>query len=299
MGQRHKRELKQLRSRGAKERKALGKKKKKKAQQKEVDRKYSKLELEVKKRHVAEAAAASPHWPPVDEEAEAAAAAAVAEAAAAAKEEAAAAAPKERKLGKSARRRLRKAAEAEARHNANESAYQLASLTSSRTLELERLAPKLSAAGVAIFDVASDGHCLYRAVAHQLTQHGVPIPEVTATAGTGASPHVMLRAVTAAYMRSHADDFTPFLEVDPSASAREVLEQRCVEVESTAAWGGHLEVQALASALRHPVTVINADGPPTSMGEEWRIGSKATLKLVFHRHLLALGEHYNSCVPLA
>ena len=79
MGQRHKRELKQLRSRGAKERKALGKKKKK-AQQKEVDRKYSKLELEVKKRHVAEAAAASPHWPPVDEEAEAAAAPAAARA---------------------------------------------------------------------------------------------------------------------------------------------------------------------------------------------------------------------------
>jgi OTU domain-containing protein 6 len=296
MASRHKRELQQLRSKGAKERKALGKKKK--AEQRDIDRRYSRLENELKKRHAAETDAASLHWPPIDVAAEAAAAEASAAVAAAAAANLDACESKPRKLGKSARRRLRKAAEAEERRNRNEASFLFASKTSARTLELERLAPKLAAAGLAIFDVASDGHCLYRSVAHQLKQHGVTLPSIAATVGTAAPPHVVLRALAAAHMRSHADDFSPFLEVGDGESASVVLERRCVEIESTAAWGGHLEVQALASALMHPITVVNADGPSTALGAEWARKGKVPLTLVFHRHLLALGEHYNSCVPL-
>ena len=64
---------------------------------------------------------------------------------------------------------------------------------------------------------------------------------------------------------------------------------------STAAWGGQLELQALATGLRVPVEVLTADAPPAVMGEAF-LGETdgVALRVCHHRRAFGLGEHYNS-----
>jgi OTU domain-containing protein 6 len=66
-------------------------------------------------------------------------------------------------------------------------------------------------------------------------------------------------------------------------------------VESTAAWGGQLELQALATGLRVPIEVFTANAPSVTMGESY-FGENDGVKLrvCHHRHAFGLGEHYNS-----
>jgi hypothetical protein len=62
-------------------------------------------------------------------------------------------------------------------------------------------------------------------------------------------------------------------------------------------WGGHAEIAALSAVLGHPVTVHMYDAPAVECGEALR-GGKPTLHVSYHKHLMDLGEHYNSVVPL-
>jgi OTU domain-containing protein 6 len=80
-------------------------------------------------------------------------------------------------------------------------------------------------------------------------------------------------------------------------------------------WGGHPELRALSATLGVPIVVYQAGAPPlefTPAGEErrnpaadgrrggeddWRLPpGDVKLRLSFHRHYYALGEHYNSVV---
>ena len=77
-------------------------------------------------------------------------------------------------------------------------------------------------------------------------------------------------------------------------------QEYCDKVASVAGaeWGGQLEIRALCCALGRLVCVHSADSPVLIMGEE--AADDATLpplKLAYHRHYYALGEHYNSIVP--
>lgn len=68
-------------------------------------------------------------------------------------------------------------------------------------------------------DIASDGHCLYRAVADQLLLHSQ-----NSSSGSSRSPHtsaksqpldfVQLRKMAAHHMRSQSEEFAPFLGMD-------------------------------------------------------------------------------------
>jgi OTU domain-containing protein 6 len=72
------------------------------------------------------------------------------------------------------------------------------------------------------------------------------------------------------------------------------FERYCHEVASTAAWGGQLELGALAHALRRRITVYSARLPAVEMGGEY--GGREPLLLAYHQHAYGLGEHYNSVV---
>ena len=48
----------------------------------------------------------------------------------------------------------------------------------------------------------------------------------------------------------------------------EEFQHYCLELETTSAWGGQLEVRALSMALGKPIEVIQAEGPSIIMGEE-------------------------------
>lgn len=76
-------------------------------------------------------------------------------------------------------------------------------LTGSRHLENLKLKQKLAERHLQIKEISSDGHCMYRAVEDQQMVRGCAL---------GLKE---LRARTAQYMRSHADDFLPFL-TDPN-----------------------------------------------------------------------------------
>lgn len=77
-------------------------------------------------------------------------------------------------------------------------------------------------------------------------------------------------------------------------SESDLLERYCQELESTAAWGGHLELEALSGKLDRPITVFAADAPLNTLGES-RPGE--ALQVCFMHHAYGLGDHYNSVVP--
>uniref|UniRef100_A0A673KTM3 ubiquitinyl hydrolase 1 n=1 Tax=Sinocyclocheilus rhinocerous TaxID=307959 RepID=A0A673KTM3_9TELE len=158
-------------------------------------------------------------------------------------------------------------------------------LTGSRHQEGLKLRQKLMERHLLIREISSDGHCMYRAVEDQLTERGATLSLKE------------LRAQTAQYMRSHADDFLPFL-TDPNSGDKytaDEFEKYCNDVADTAAWGGQLELKALSQVLQLPIEVIQAESPSIIIGEEY---VKPPITLVYMRHAYGLGEHYNSVEPL-
>ncbi|KAJ0254994.1 OVARIAN TUMOR DOMAIN-containing deubiquitinating enzyme 5 [Hirschfeldia incana] len=164
-------------------------------------------------------------------------------------------------------------------------------VTSDRMVENQKLEKKLKPLGLTVSEIKPDGHCLYRAVENQLAN----------LSGGGASPYTYqkLREMAAAYMREHKADFIPFFLSETeseSESADERFEKYCREVESTAAWGGQLELGALTHCLRKHIMVFSGSFPDVEMGKEYKSGNDSSLMLSYHRHAFGLGEHYNSVV---
>jgi OTU domain-containing protein 6 len=52
------------------------------------------------------------------------------------------------------------------------------------------------------------------------------------------------------------------------------------------------QLQALSEALSNPIEVLQAEGAPVVLGEQFR--PKQPITLTYHRHAFGLGEHYNS-----
>ncbi|XP_026989590.2 deubiquitinase OTUD6B [Tachysurus fulvidraco] len=190
---------------------------------------------------------------------------------------------KQTKISKAQKRRDKKAAQEKERENRIAEA-EVENLSGSRYQESLKLTQKLSEKQLQIKEISSDGHCMYRAVEDQLT-------------GRVCSLNIQeLRVQTAQYMRSHKDDFLPFL-TNPSTGemySAEEFEKYCSDVAETAAWGGQLELRALTHVLQLPIEVIQADSPTIVIGEEY---DKSPITLVYMRHAYGLGEHYNSVEP--
>ncbi|CAN8280466.1 unnamed protein product [Cochlearia groenlandica] len=161
---------------------------------------------------------------------------------------------------------------------------------SDRVVENQKLEKKLKPLGLTINEIKPDGHCLYRAVENQLTN-----------LSGSAAPYTYqkLREMAAAYMRGHKTEFIPFFLAETesnSGSAEERFEKYCVEVESTAAWGGQLELGALTHCLKKHIIVFAGSFPDVEMGKEYKSSNGSSIMLSYHRHAFGLGEHYNSVV---
>nr|ADO28104.1 otu domain-containing protein 6b [Ictalurus furcatus] len=191
---------------------------------------------------------------------------------------------KQTRLSKAQKRRDKKAAQEKERENRIAEA-EVESLSGSRHQEGLKLSQKLAVKQLQIKEISSDGHCMYRAVEDQLT-------------GRGCSLGIQeLRVQTAQYMRSHEDDFLPFL-TNPNTGdmyTADEFEEYCSDVAETAAWGGQLELRALTHVLKLPIEVIQAETPAVIIGEEY---DKPPITLAYMRHAYGLGEHYNSVEPL-
>lgn len=156
-----------------------------------------------------------------------------------------------------------------------------------RMLEMNTIKKALQEINLQIHNIPADGNCLYLAVKHQLNVSGRPSFSVNE-----------LRKKTANFMRTHKEDFLPFMyneDDDSEVVSEEAFESYCKDVEKTKLWGGQLELKALSNILCCPIKVIQATGPATVQGENFK---GPELILTYHRHLYRLGEHYNSTLPL-
>ncbi|XP_008329986.1 deubiquitinase OTUD6B [Cynoglossus semilaevis] len=190
---------------------------------------------------------------------------------------------KQPKVTKAQKRRDKKAAQEKEREDRIAEA-EVQNLQGVRHQEGLKLAQKLAQQQLQIKEVSSDGHCMYRAIEDQLAQQS--------QIGSNMSV-IELRSRTAEYMRSHVDDFLPFL-TNPNTGdiyTTDEFEKYCSEVENTAAWGGQLELRALTQILHKPIEVIQADSPTIKIGEEYE---SKPITLVYMHHAYGLGEHYNS-----
>eukprot|EP00268_Persea_americana_P010652 TRINITY_DN1433_c0_g1_i2.p1 TRINITY_DN1433_c0_g1~~TRINITY_DN1433_c0_g1_i2.p1 ORF type:complete len:379 (-),score=85.59 TRINITY_DN1433_c0_g1_i2:172-1218(-) len=145
------------------------------------------------------------------------------------------------KPGESVKRREKRAQQEAAREQRIQE--EQSNIISDRMIENEELEKKLKPLGLKVNEIKPDGHCLYRAVEDQLSLQ------------SGSAPYSYreLREMVATYMRAHASDFLPFFLSEnetESDSLLERFENYCTEVESTAAWGGQLELRALTHCLR-------------------------------------------------
>lgn len=205
-------------------------------------------------------------------------------------------------LTKAMKRRMKKQEEEREREErvARETAAARAAGPTRGERETQKLDAVLGARGLRVKEIKADGHCLYRAILDQLLRR-IPTHETSlrlTAMGDGDSKNVStLRRLAADVMRADPDAYRPFLETDSSSDEDPdgVWAKYLSDVESTAAWGGQLELQALATGLRVPIEVFTANAPSVTMGESF-FGENDGVKLrvCHHRHAFGLGEHYNS-----
>lgn len=130
------------------------------------------------------------------------------------------------------------------------------------------------------YDIQPDGHCLFASILDQLNiRHGAQDLDIH-----------KLRSMACDYIRSHSDDFIPYLFDEQSMQLQNV-EDYTREMQDTAKWGGEIEILALSHQFDCPISVLMS-GRATHVVNE--TGANPELKLVYYKHSYALGEHYNS-----
>ncbi|KAK7207720.1 hypothetical protein BZA70DRAFT_272049 [Myxozyma melibiosi] len=148
-----------------------------------------------------------------------------------------------------------------------------------RKIEMENVRALTEKLGLVEYDITPDGHCLFASLADQLAQRH----KIKTTISE-------LRKRAADHMRTDPDTFTPFMFDEATLTMRE-LEPYCAELESTAIWGGDMEILAIAREFDCPVNVVMSGRARMRMNED---GKKAELWVAFYKHSYGLGEHYNS-----
>jgi len=200
----------------------------------------------------------------------------------------------EKKQGptKAQKRREKKAQEEKARELAieMERARLRESGPSKKEIEEDAMTRALEAQNLKLREVKADGHCLYRAVAEQVAEM------------REESRYGEVRIMCANEMLKNREEYEAFVEVEEAGS----FEKYCEKVESTAEWGGHVEMLAIARALKRNVEVfevrpggevekmvVEGSGSSGSGGEE-----ALPLRVAFMKESYTLGEHYDAVVSV-
>ena len=113
-------------------------------------------------------------------------------------------------------------------------------------------------------------------------------------------------SLCATTLQQHEEEFAPFCEYNDDTITN--FEQYVHHVKDSSEWGGHLELRALSMALNKPIYVYSLNSgkvplkiiPPTYNNENSGNDDdddKDAIRLSYHLHYYALGEHYNQVVP--
>ncbi|XP_015377382.1 PREDICTED: OTU domain-containing protein 6B [Diuraphis noxia] len=166
--------------------------------------------------------------------------------------------------------------------------HDIQNIGGTRHLETQTLVKKLKNLGFVIYDIPSDGNCLYSAIVHQLKEicgQTFTVPEI--------------RLKTSDFIKCNKDDFIPYLshpDTGEMLTDQQFIEY-CNQVANSVQWGGEIELRALSHIFKIPIKVIQAEGSDITIGIEYTNCNKSLI-LVFHRHMYGLGEHYNSVCPI-
>ncbi|KAI8472716.1 MAG: hypothetical protein J3K34DRAFT_519584 [Monoraphidium minutum] len=217
-----------------------------------------------------------------------------------------------------AQKRREKHAAMDAEREARIAAEKEALGTPERLAEEAELKALLAPLGLGIQEIRADGHCMYRSVEDQLRATAraakaakAPVAKAAgvrfADAGSDSDgsdgggdvpSYQELRELAADHLRSHASEFSPYLvPEDEGEDPAAYYGRYCDALESSAVWGGHVELQALSGALGRRITVYAAGMAAQVLGEGLGSGDDG-LTLCFLRHAYGLGEHYNSTKKL-
>merc|ERR1719273_678515 len=182
-----------------------------------------------------------------------------------------------------AQKRRDKKAEKEVKRREEIEAQEAENLLGARNVEQERIQGLLAARGLKLHEVPSDGDCMFASVAHQLGP------------GSGVAD---LRKQTANELRRNKSAYWPFLSSPKTGEpfSEDEYNNYCKLMESTPAWGGQVELLALATVLGRPLTVIQGEGQESLVVGDDQKGQPLTL--TYHRHMYGLGEHYNSVIKM-
>ncbi|KAF7408053.1 OTU domain-containing protein 6B [Vespula maculifrons] len=188
----------------------------------------------------------------------------------------------QQRISKAQRRRYKKE-NAERERNQRIIEQEAFDVYGKRNVEMQSIQKILYERDLMLYEIPSDGHCLYNAVAHQLKMLGeIPF-----------SLHD-LRMKTAIYLRQNRNDFLPFISNPDSDQllSPEQYEKYCNDIVETCTWGGAIELQVLSRILERQIEVIQATGTPYIVGDEF--SKKKRIILTYHRYMYELGAHYNS-----
>eukprot|EP00835_Amoeboradix_gromovi_P006463 NODE_765_length_4403_cov_0.417054.p2 type:complete len:255 gc:universal NODE_765_length_4403_cov_0.417054:3259-2495(-) len=118
-------------------------------------------------------------------------------------------------------------------------------------------------------EIQGNGDCLFSSVVHELEKLGI----------NEDVKKMRMNVVT--YIKCNITEFQPFYCEDKDIN--EYLSEMLIN-----RWGGHLELIAISNLYKVNVNVFSIDGLS-------RVSTKFTqcINLVYLKHFLALGEHYN------
>lgn len=150
-----------------------------------------------------------------------------------------------------------------------------------KQVEEDAINSKLAMLNLSVKEIKPDGHCLYSAIADQIRDSTID--------------YTHIRKLAAEQMRSHPEEYLPFMTNDlGDMFTDDEYASYCSKVESTAEWGGQLEVMALSKALSRQIHIVQMSSDVLKIGEEFL--DAQPIMLSYHRHAYGLGEHYNSLV---
>ncbi|XP_040564361.1 deubiquitinase OTUD6B [Lepeophtheirus salmonis] len=149
-----------------------------------------------------------------------------------------------------------------------------------RQVEIDKLKDILSNRGLRLKDIPADGDCMFSAIADQVRGQTVK----------------SLRLSAAKRLRESMTEVLPFLtNANGKILSPTEFETYCSDLESKSdIWGGQVELNALSHVLERQIEVIQAEGTPILLGEDY----EDIVILAYHRHMYGLGEHYNSVEAL-
>ena len=97
-------------------------------------------------------------------------------------------------------------------------------------------------------------------------------------------------------LEKNEDEFAPFCDYTDEITN---FQQYTNRVRNSADWGGHLELRALSMALERPMIVYQAlTADPLQIDSGSQNDDDDPIRLSYHRHYYALGEHYNRVVKM-